>query len=296
MKAQPQFNMKKAAVYSVVINAFQILAMLALAIYVFTDEFNHVLQDSLGDILILMLTVVVIWGGVVDIREAVKTGRMHVQLHGLDETVTQMTDMNHALRAQRHDFLNHLQVVYSLMEMEEFSEAQQYISQVYGNIQDLSRQLKTACAPVNALLRAKTTEAEGKKIRLFVDVKAAWKDLPLPAWEMCRVLSNLIDNAMDALAGKKDAAITVTLKEDVRSFSFSVANNGPMIAAETAEKIFEAGFSGKGEGRGMGLHICRKTLRQYEGDLTVSSTETETVFSGYVPKQNKINGGKPHDP
>lgn len=296
MKAQPQFNMKKAAVYSVVINAFQILAMLALAIYVFTDEFNHVLQDSLGDILILMLTVVVIWGAVVDIREAVKTGRMHVQLHGLDETVTQMTDMNHALRAQRHDFLNHLQVVYSLMEMEEFSEAQQYISQVYGNIQDLSRQLKTACAPVNALLRAKTTEAEGKHIRLFVDVKAAWKDLPLPAWEMCRVLSNLIDNAMDALAGKKDAAITVTLKEDVRSFSFSVANNGPMIAAEAAEKIFEAGFSGKGEGRGMGLHICRKTLRQYEGDLTVSSTETETVFSGYVPKQNKINGGKPHDP
>lgn len=296
MKAQPQFNMKKAAVYSVVINAFQILAMLALAIYVFTDEFNHVLQDSLGDILILMLTVVVIWGAVVDIREAVKTGRMHVQLHGLDETVTQMTDMNHALRAQRHDFLNHLQVVYSLMEMEEFSEAQQYISQVYGNIQDLSRQLKTACAPVNALLRAKTTEAEGKKIRLFVDVKAAWKDLPLPAWEMCRVLSNLIDNAMDALAGKKDAAITVTLKEDVRSFSFSVANNGPMIAAEAAEKIFEAGFSGKGEGRGMGLHICRKTLRQYEGDLSVSSNETETVFSGYVPKQNKINGGKPHDP
>ena len=296
MKAQPQFNMKKAAVYSVVINAFQILAMLALAIYVFTDEFNHVLQDSLGDILILMLTVVVIWGAVVDIREAVKTGRMHVQLHGLDETVTQMTDMNHALRAQRHDFLNHLQVVYSLMEMEEFSEAQQYISQVYGNIQDLSRQLKTACAPVNALLRAKTTEAEGKHIRLFVDVKAAWKDLPLPAWEMCRVFSNLIDNAMDALAGKKDAAITVTLKEDVRSFSFSVANNGPMIAAEAAEKIFEAGFSGKGEGRGMGLHICRRTLRQYEGDLSVSSTETETVFSGYVPKQNMINGGKPHDP
>ena len=70
MKAQPQFNMKKATVYAVVINAFQILAMLALAVYVFTDEFNHVLQDSLGDVLILLLTVVVIWGAVVDIRAA----------------------------------------------------------------------------------------------------------------------------------------------------------------------------------------------------------------------------------
>lgn len=295
MKTQPQLNMKKAAVYAVVINAFQIIAMLALALYVFTDEFNHVLQDSLGDILILMLTVVVIWGAVVDIREAVHVRKMNAQLHGLDETVTQMTDLNHALRAQRHDFLNHLQVVYSLMEMEEFEEASRYISQVYGDIQNLSKQLKTASAPVNALLLAKTGEAEGKQICLTVNVKAAWKDLSLPAWEMCRVLSNLIDNAMDALKGKENAAITVTLTEDVRSFSFAVENNGPMIPRETAEKIFEAGFSGKGEGRGMGLHICRKTLHNYGGGLTVHSDEQKTVFTGFVPKQNKPSGGKEHD-
>ena len=295
MKLMPRFNIKKATIYAVVINAFQILAMLALALYVLTDEFNHVLQDSLGDILILMLAVVVIWGAIVDIRDAIQARRMHVKLNGLDETVAQMTDLNHALRAQRHDFLNHLQVVYSLMEMEEFDEARAYIDQVYGSIQSLSRQLKTACAPVNALLRAKMTEAESRNIRLEVTVKAAWKDLPFPAWEMCRVLSNLIDNAMDALAGKKDAAITVTLKEDVRSFSFSVANNGPMIAAEAAEKIFEAGFSGKGEGRGMGLHICRKTLRQQNGDLTVLSDEEKTAFSGFVPKKINTSGGNRHD-
>ena len=285
MKMQPTFNIKKATVYAVVINAFQILAMLALALYVLTDEFNHALKDTLGDFLILMLAVVVIWGAIVDIRDAIHARHMHVKLHGLDETVTQMTDLNHALRAQRHDFLNHLQEVYSLMEMEEFGEAQQYISQVYGDIQNLSRQLKTACAPVNALLRAKTTEAENRQIRLDVEVKATWKDLPFPAWEMCRVLSNLIDNAMDALKEKTNAAIHVTLWEDVGRFAFSVANNGPQIPEETMEKIFEAGFSGKGEGRGMGLHICRKTLRQQNGDLTVLSDEEKTVFSGFVPKK-----------
>lgn len=285
MKMLHQFNLKKATVYAVVINTFQILAMLALAVYVLTDEFNHVLQDSLGDILILMLAVVVIWGAVVDIRDAIHARRMHIKLHGLGETVSQMTDLNHALRAQRHDFLNHLQVVYSLMEMEEFQEAQGYIQQVYGDIQSLSKTLKTACAPVNALLRAKTTEAKEKGIALEVTVKAAWKELTIPAWEMCRVLSNLIDNAMDALKETEKARIHITLWEDVSRFAFSVANNGPEIPPQTAEKIFEAGFSGKGEGRGMGLHICRKTLRQVKGDLHVASSETETVFSGYVPKK-----------
>lgn len=295
MKMLPQFNVKKAALYAIVINALQILAMVALALYVLTDEFNHVLRDSWGDILILMLAVVVIWGAVVDIRDAIHARRMHVKLHGLDETVAQMTDLNHALRAQRHDFLNHLQVVYSLMEMEEFDEARAYIDQVYGSIQSLSQQLKTACAPVNALLRAKTTEAGSRNIRLDVTVKAPWKDLPFPAWEMCRVLSNLIDNAMDALKDWKNAVIHVTLWEDIHRFAFSVENNGPQIPADIAEKIFEAGFSGKGEGRGMGLHISRKTLRRQNGDLTVSSHPEKTVFSGFVPKKINTSGGNHHD-
>lgn len=285
MKMLPQFNVKKAALYSIVINAFQILAMLALALYVLTDEFNHALASTLGDVLILLLAVVVIWGAVVDIRDAVHTRRMHVKINGLDETVTQMTNLNHALRAQRHDFLNHLQVVYSLMEMEEFTEAQAYISQVYGDIQLLSKQLRTACAPLNALLRAKTTEAQGRGIQLDVTVQSAWKDLSIPAWEMCRVLSNLIDNAMDALKETPSPRILVTIGEDVRRLSFSVENNGPMIPPEVAEKIFEPGFSQKGEGRGMGLHICRKTLQTAGGYLNVNSSEHSTVFSGYVPKK-----------
>lgn len=288
--AQKPLNLNKLTLYAIIINALQIAAMLALAVFVLTDEFNHALAGMLGDVLILLLTLMVIWGAAVDIRDALQTRQVHIKLHGLDETVTQMTDLNHALRAQRHDFLNHLQVVYSLMEMEEFEEARQYIGQVYGDIQALSQTLKTACAPVNALLRAKTTEAEGRGIRLQVTVKAAWKDLPLPAWEMCRVLSNLIDNAMDALKGWKNAAIHVTLWEDVSHFAFSVANNGPQIAPEIANKIFDAGFSGKGEGRGMGLHISRETLRRADGDLTVQSQAEKTEFSGFVPKKNNHLG------
>lgn len=291
MKKLPRFHLKKATTYAVVINAFQIAAMLALAAYVLTDEFNHVLQETLGDVLILMLAVVVIWGAVVDIREALHAWRMHVKLNGLDETVSQMTDLNHALRAQRHDFLNHLQVVYSLMEMKEFEEASQYINQVYGDIQTLSKTLRTACPPVNALLRAKTTEADSRKIRLEVQVKAAWKALSVPGWEMCRVLSNLIDNAMDALAGQENGCITVTLMEDAGHFAFSVSNNGPAIAPETQGRIFEAGFSGKGEGRGMGLHIARKTMRQWGGELQVESSQEKTAFYGRVPK-HIVTGGK----
>jgi len=284
VKIQPQFNLRKAALYVIVINAMEIAAVVALAVLVLNDRFNKMLNGPLGDILVLALAIAVTWGAVMDIREAAKAVRMSVKLQGLDETVSQMTDLNTALRAQRHDFLNHLQVVYSLIEMREYDEANQYIEQVYGDIRSVSRTMKTACAPVNALLRAKVTEAEKRGIRVELDVNASWKELPLPAWEMCRVLSNLIDNAMDALEGTEHPCLWITLSEDVKSFSFTVRNNGPMIPEKSRAAIFEAGVSGKGEGRGMGLYIARETMRGAAGDLAVESSEDATAFSGFVPK------------
>lgn len=292
MKIRPQqFNIRKAAVYAIIINILQMLAMGALAVYILIDGVNEALHGLMGDLIVITLVTIVSWGAIVDIREAVHAVKMRVKLHGLDETVHQMTDLNHILRSQRHDFLNHLQVVYSLIEMEEYEEANRYIQQVYGDIQSVSRTLKTACAPVNALLRAKIAEAEQRKIQVELSVQAAWNALPLPAWEMCRVLSNLIDNAMDALENQKNARLIIRLSEDVKSFSFCVQNNGPMIPADIQSSIFEAGFSGKGEGRGMGLHIARETLRSTGGDLTVQSDEQFTIFSGYTPRKLPGNEG-----
>ncbi len=287
MKLQPQLNVRKAAVYSIVINALQIAAVIALAVFILNDGLNQALSGVLGDLMVLMLAVVVTWGAVMDIREAYKAMKLSVKLRGLDETVTQMADLNTALRAQRHDFLNHLQVVYSLIEMEEYTEANRYIEQVYGDIQSVSKALKTACAPVNALLRAKMAEAEQRGIGVELSVQAAWDALPLPGWEMCRVLSNLIDNAMDALQGISSPQMDIALGEDVKSYSFEVKNNGPAIPEKNLARIFEPGFSGKGEGRGMGLHIARETMRQSGGDLTVDSTEAFTAFRGVLPKTIK---------
>ena len=292
MKRKPQLNVRKAALYSIVINALQIAAVIALAVYILNDGLNQALSGVLGDLVVLLLAVVVTWGAVMDIREAYRAMRMSVKLQGLDETVSQMTDLNTALRAQRHDFLNHLQVVYSLIEMGEHDEANRYIEQVYGDIQAVSKALKTACAPVNALLRAKMAEAEQRGIRVELAVHAAWDGLPLPGWEMCRVLSNLIDNAMDALQGTNDPRLDITLSEDVKSYAFEVKNNGPAIPEKNLSNIFEPGFSGKGEGRGMGLHIARETMRQAGGDLTVESSDAFTAFRGTLPKSARPAEGE----
>ena len=89
---------------------------------------------------------------------------------------------------------------------------------------------------------------------------------------------------MDALEGTPSPRLEITLSEDVKSYSFEVKNNGPAIPEKLMNSIFEPGFSGKGEGRGMGLHIARETMRGADGDLTVESSEAYTAFRGFLPK------------
>ena len=119
-------------------------------------------------------------------------------------------------------------------------------------------------------------------------IQAVWDSLPLPAWEMCRVISNLIDNAMDALEKTEKPCLHISLSEDLKGFSFEISNNGPAIASGMLPSIFEPGFSGKGEGRGMGLYIARETMRSVGGDLTAQSTESCTAFAGFVPRPRPV--------
>ena len=280
-------SVRKATNYAIVINALQIaliLVMLA-AIIIFPEI-------SASYHLLLTLTVVaslvIVWGAVVDIREALGTRKLLTQLDDMDDTIDAMSQFNNTLRAQRHDFLNHLQVVYSLIEMGEYQEANDYIEQVYGRITSVSRVVKTANPAVNALLLVKAAACEKAGIPVEVAITSKWETLEntLPDWEMCKVLSNLIDNAIDALAcvPQEQRCLKIALGENVKQYTFQVENNGAMIPETIRERIFIPGFTTKGDGHGMGLHIVRRTLLERGGDIRVESDETHTVFSGFVPK------------
>ncbi len=286
-KSANNVSIRKATWYAVVINGLQILLILVVLFAVLI-----VPEIQATPKLLLMLTLVallvVIWGAVVDIREAFSTRKLLKQLDDMDETIDAMANLNITLRTQRHDFLNHLQVVYSLIEMEEYEEANEYIEKIYGRITAVSRVMKTAVPAVNALLQVKVAACEKAHVKVKLDITSKWETLEntLPAWEMCKVLSNLIDNAIDAMSAvpQKKRQLTISLTENLRQYCFAVANTGTPIPAEMQESIFQPGITTKGEGHGMGLYIVRRTLNARNGDISLTSDADSTAFSGFVPK------------
>ena len=128
---------------------------------------------------------------------------------------------------------------------------------------------------------------EEKGIALEMDIRSTLEGLTVPAWELCCIIGNLMDNAMDAVGGMQNGRIWLNVREDLRSFYFTVRNNGAPVPEELRQSIFEPGVSTKGEGRGMGLSIVRQTLAEFGGTIALEEGG-ETAFTVTVPKESRL--------
>jgi len=286
-KLREKLNVKKATQFAIVINSLQILAMGGVFCYVLFNRIT-LLSHRAEIILLAFCLLIVIWGAVMDIRDAVTTRKIAEQTKMIEIAYGQLEELNGTLRRQRHDFMNHLQVVFSLTEMQEYDEAMQYIERVYSDIQRIGSVLKTSIPAVNALLAAKHADCDERGIRFETEIASAWADLPVSGWEMCRILGNLIDNARDAILDGgtvlSSPTIHVCLGESPNAFTFTVSNNGPRIPDRYLSSIFQLGFTTKSEGHGTGLSIVSEIMESYGGSISVHSDESETRFSGIIPK------------
>ena len=199
----------------------------------------------------------------------------------LRESIENLGRLNDKLRMDRHDYLNHLQVVYGLMELEEYDDMNSYLKKVYKELLKTGKAIKTSKPAINALLAAKMAEAESRDIEFLVEVKSDLGSLSIEDWELCKVLSNIIDNAFRALgdSSRETKTVRIDITETPEKYLFSVENNGPEIPAELRESIFKKGFSTKKEeGHGMGLSIVTEILSANKGSITLDSNEEETRF------------------
>jgi len=279
-----RLNVNKALITAIGINTVQLGAITG--IFVLGRNANHHFELTGEYIFLAVVLIGVFINSFITIRDAYTISRSGMRFDMIKNSLAQVQDLNNALRAQRHDFLNNLQVVYGLIEMDEYTEAKDYIEKVYNDIQKVSRVLKTSNPAINALLQAKTLYCESRGIALHLNVLTHLENLKIPSWELCRILGNLIDNATDALEDvTHERLLELEISENVKYYVFKVRDNGPMIPHDHLNKIFEARFTTKaGKGEGMGLSITKDLVCKNGGTISVDSTSNTTVFEVSIPK------------
>ena len=105
--------------------------------------------------------------------------------------------------------------------------------------------------------------------------------------QLQQVLLNLIKNAVDAMDGVTDRARLLKVKSEVQQpdgVLVSIEDSGTGIAPKQLDRIFDAFFTTKAEGTGMGLAICRSIIEAHNGRLWASPRAPNgTVFQFMLP-------------
>jgi sensor histidine kinase regulating citrate/malate metabolism len=236
-----------------------------------------VLSGMSLSIVAAVLTLKVYW----DLEKQVLTELESAELH-------KNREMIRSLRAQRHEFGNHLQVVGGLIQLNKCSRALEYISDVVGDIRACRSHTVINESPiVNALLLSKFTQAQNSGIGFSVDLEADLDKIEAPQYKVAKVLANIINNALDAVSSlqKDERRVKIKVFQTPKHIAFQVWNGGSFINPSHMEEIFKPGYTTKGgEGQGLGLYIVEGLLEEMNGEIQVTSApDAGTMFTVFFP-------------
>ncbi|WP_406070678.1 ATP-binding protein [Micromonospora sp. NBC_01638] len=237
---------------------------------------------------------------------SVTTLRDRTELARLEREIGSFRSTAELLRAQTHEFANQLHTISGLIQIGEHDEVVRYVDALsrHRASLDLTVTSRIHDTAVAALLMAKSAVAAERRVELRVSERTSLGRMePELTADVATVLGNLVDNAVDAVAGGRDAGgtgaadgpawVEVELRQDASSVEIIVRDSGPGIAPELAQEVFTQGFTTKaaqGGERGIGLALTRLVCNRRGGEIAVTNTEEGAMFTARMSVATMLEG------
>ncbi|MFJ7077621.1 ATP-binding protein [Streptomyces sp. NPDC098781] len=206
---------------------------------------------------------------------AVATLRDRTELEQLGRELDSTRGLIDALRAQDHEHANRMHTVLGLLELEMYDDAVEFVGEVVGDHRATAEQVaeKIQDPLLAALLVGKATVAAERGVALRLSDRTGLPDRLIDPRGLVTIVGNLVDNALDAVAGTPHARVEVELRAEGRTAVLRVRDTGPGIPEQQRELIFTEGWSTKQRPahreRGIGLPLVRRLAERQGGGATV---------------------------
>ncbi|MEU3483701.1 ATP-binding protein [Streptomyces sp. NPDC033754] len=207
---------------------------------------------------------------------AVATLRDRTELERLGRELDSTRGLIDALRAQDHEHANRLHTLLGLLELDMHEEAVEFVTEVVGVHRATAEQVteKVHDPLLAALLVGKAAVAAERGVSLRISPESLLPDRLVDPRELVTVVGNLVDNALDAVAGTPGARIEVAFRTEGRTVVLRVTDSGPGVPEERRELIFTEGWSTKEPPphgrRGLGLAFVRRLAERRGGTARVA--------------------------
>lgn len=205
--------------------------------------------------------------------------------HTEDTYQTEIKTLITSVSSLRHDFSNHILVLHGLLKIGHSEKALQYAASLFDEVKTIeSLKIDIDHPGLSILLQTKKLAAQNLRIDMNIVITQVSFER-IKTTDLIIILSNLIDNAMDAaiLLPENDRKITIKCTANDTHYLFIIMNTGPKIIGK--EQIFNKGYSTKdeqtGKTRGQGLYIVKEVVNKYNGKISLESSE-ESVTTAIV--------------
>lgn len=183
------------------------------------------------------------------------------------------------MRGWKHDYHNHIQVMKAYLELEKYKEMDIYLDELARDLTTIDTVLKTGNIMVDAILNSKLSLAKSQEININAKATVP-KDLNIADIDLCVVIGNLMDNAMEAtikLENPEDRFIRVYIREMKNQLYISVTNS---VGGKVKKFNLEYISTKLGINHGFGLKRVDSIVRKYNG--FINRQNEEGVFATEV--------------
>lgn len=262
----------------------QTVCLVGIVNYNFANEADIIIIQFPRIVIILNNILAIV--SIFSIRSIVKM--LRVEKESIDK-LNNSKEVIMALKAQKHDFKNHLSVIAGLIQLHKEEKALQYIYKISDSVDAGFAISKIENIELAATLYRKCAIAENKGITVDLQIHSSLDDLQIDNIELCKIVFNLLDNAIYELerciSGKK-RVLTIIIDEYINNNRISICNTHPALPIEMHQRIFDKGYTTKqGEDHGYGLYIVQELIKKHKGVIEVTSgADFGTKFTVCFPK------------
>ena len=205
---------------------------------------------------------------------------LHFQAELEQQRASALLDSYTAQRRLTHEFTNHTDALALLLQQGDYEGAKAYLSTLTKTIAANTTIMNTHNPLLDALLSKKYEEASRKGVMVYFDLPDL-RDMPMGQTDLVIVLSNLLNNAIEAAAQADPPEVYVRMRKSEDEVVLSVRNRVKKDLNLVDGQLPR--ISQKGAGHGFGLWNVRDVLKKYGGEYTISCRECWFRFTCTIP-------------
>ena len=179
-----------------------------------------------------------------------------------ENMVRELVRLNSELRAQRHETNHHLALLDTLLKDGEVEKAKGLLAQLTADAPKDIAPVHSGNVVADAILRQFAARANEQGIQYTIEASLE-QVLPLTDTELSSLLSNLLNNALEASAQVSDPMVEVKIYPTRWYLCFSVRNRANVTAVKENPELLTT--KNDPEAHGYGLNVIREIAEKHEG-------------------------------